>query len=115
MRPANEMSAVPTLTPARWAKPRTTGRKEVGRQHRGLVGPGVDDVGLLSLLRLGRLACLSRLGGLDGHECSLRVDDVSACGDEVVRARQGAATGRQRTGVRVAAARDTQVTATGAF
>ncbi|EFW25796.1 hypothetical protein HMPREF9057_02835 [Actinomyces sp. oral taxon 171 str. F0337] len=40
---------------------------------------------------------------------------MSACGDEVVRARQGAATGRQRTGVRVAAARDTQVTATGAF
>ena len=28
MRPASEMSAVPTLTPARWAKPRTTGRKE---------------------------------------------------------------------------------------
>ena len=28
MRPANEMSAVPTLTPARWAKPRTIGRKE---------------------------------------------------------------------------------------
>ena len=28
MRPASEMSAVPTLTPARWAKPRTIGRKE---------------------------------------------------------------------------------------